>query len=803
MFDKLRQDLRYGLRSFLKTPGFTAIALLTIALSIGANSAVFSVVNAVLLRPLPFAEPDRLVWVWGSWPRGTEASVSAPDLLDYRADNKSFEHLAAFSTIPAPINLTGSGRPEQLYCVFATADFFDTLGVKPLVGRTFLPGEDQAGSEQVAVVSHGLWQRRFGSDPNLIGRTLTLNDKVYTVVGVMPQSFRFPQKAELWLPIPFNSPLVASRKAHFLRPVGRLKPGVQVEQAQADMNTIAARLEQQYPDSNKGWTVRLVPLHEHIVGPVRLVSLLLLIAVIFIMLIACANIANLLLSRAAARQKEMAMRAALGAGRGRLIRQLFTEGVLLALMGGALGLLLAFWGVGLINALDFTGFPRLEEVRPDYSMLAFTLLISLLMGIVFSLAPAMWVTKVDLNNSLKEGGGTVAGGGRHRISKVLVVIEVALSLVLLVGAGLLVKSFSRLLSVDPGFDAQNILTMRLQLPPAKYPERQQSSDFYRQLLQRLGGLPGVQSVGAVSELPLSGQRNDTYFTVEGRPTDPSAPKTVANIRRVTPDYFQTMGISLLKGAPFTERAAANTPYVSIINEQMARRYFPGEDPVGQRMVLDFGGKIPVEIIGVLEGVRHTALEFEPPVEMYVPFAQFPSSEMNVVVRTASDPVDLANAARETVWQLDKDQPISDVKTMERFVSDSVAPQRFVVYLFSFFAYGALLLAVIGIYGVISHSVTQRTNEIGIRMALGAQRSQIVKQVMGQGALLAIVGVVLGLAGAFALTRVMSSMLYQVSATDPAVFVAVPLLLAAVALLASYFPARRATKLDPMTALRHE
>ena len=799
----LRQDLIYALRSFRKNPGFTAIALLTIALSIGATSAVFSVVNAVLLRPLPFAEPDRLVWVWGSWEKGTEASVSAPDLLDYRAGNKSFDHLAAMSSIPAPINLTGSLQPEQIFGVFTTADFFDTLGVKPLLGRTFVAGEDQAGNEKVAVLSYGLWQRSFGSNPNVIGTRLTLSDLSYTVIGVMPQDFSFPKKVDIWAPLPFNSPMLASRKAHFLRPIGRLKAGVPIEQAEADMKTIAARLEQQYPETNKGWTVRMLPLHEHIVGSVRSVSFILLIAVIFIMLIACANIANLLLSRAAGRQKEMAMRAALGAGRQRLLRQLFTEGVFLSLIGGLFGLLLAFAAIKLIQGLDFTNFPRIEEVSLDYVVLGFTLLISLLMGIIFSLAPAIWVTKLDVHSSLKEGSGTVAGGGRHRIRKALVVSEIALTLVLLVGAGLLLKSLTRLLSVDPGFDSKNVLTMRLVLPPAKYREQQQTISFFQQLLPRIKSLPGVESAGAVSELPFSGQRNDCFFTVEGRPVDPNTPKATANIRRVTPDYFQTMGISLLKGIQFTERDVAGAPAVVIINEPMARRDFPGEDPIGKRMVLEFGGKIPVQIIGVMQGVRHTGLVWEPQAELYIPFAQIASNEMNVVIRTSSDPMALANAARESVWQLDKDQPVSNLKTMDRFVSESVALERFVVYLFGFFAYAALILAVVGIYGVIMHSVNQRTHEIGIRMALGAQRSQIVKLVMGQGALLAVIGIVIGLIGAFAVTRVLSSLLYKVSATDPVIFVAVPLLLVAVALIASYFPARTATKLNPITALREE
>ncbi|HEY0380182.1 MAG TPA: ABC transporter permease [Pyrinomonadaceae bacterium] len=804
----LAQDLRYAVRMLVKRPGFTAVAVLTLALGIGANTAIFSVVNAVLLRPLPFTEPDRLVYAEGADLRdGSKGgAISPPDFLDYREQNHVFERLAAF--MPQSFTVTGDGSAsERVNSALVSHGFFETLGVTPLPGgRAFLPEEEQDGRNTVAVLSYGLWQRRYGGDPKIVGKTITVNGQTATIVGVMPQGFEYPREAQLWSPIPFKGPETSQRRYHFLRAVGRLKPGVTLEQAQADINSIARRLEQQYPESNTNFSIGLTLLTEWTVGEMRPSLLVLLAAVGFVLLIACANVANLSLARGASRAREVAIRSALGASRGRVVRQLLTESVVTALLGGALGLLLAMWGVDLLVSLSPENLPRVKEVTTDWRVLGFTLLVSILTGILFGLFPALATSKTNLTETLKEGGRTGIGAGRQRLRGLLVVAEVALSLVLLVGAGLLIKSFLRLSNVDVGFKPTNVLSMQLSLAQVSYPEPRQRAAFYDQLVSRVESLPGVQAAGTVSELPLSGQENDTFFNIEGKPAAAfGSTENDANIRGISPAYFQALGVPLIKGRFFDGHDNLDAPKVAVVNESFARRYLPGEDPLGKRLIIDFGPEpFKAEIVGIVGSVRHSSLaQAEPSAEMYVSALQAPPYGTNLVVRAAGDPVQLTAAIRSEVQALDKDLPVYNVKTMEQHVSESAAQPRFRTLLLGIFAGVALVLASIGIYGVISYSVTQRTHEIGLRVALGAQAADVLKLVVWQGMKMALIGIAVGLAGAFVVTRVMSSFLFGVSATDPLTFAGVSLLLAVVSFLACYIPARRATKVDPMVALRYE
>jgi putative ABC transport system permease protein len=798
------QDLRYGLHTLLKNPAFASVAVLSLALGIGANTAIFSLVNGVLLRPLPVEEPDRLVWVWGKFSMGETARTSPPDFLDYRAQNQSFERFVAY--VESNVNLTGGAEPERLSGALVTADFFEAFGVRPELGRGFLPDEEQTTGAQVAVLSEGLWKRHFGGDPGVIGRTLTLDGKSRTIVGIMPARFTFPRNIDLWMPLPFLDGEMQVRRFHFLQVIGRLRPGVTLAGAQAETDTIAARLEQHYPDSNTGWSLRLTPFRDEVVGDIRSPLLVLLGAVGFVLLIACANVANLLLARSAARQREIAIRAAMGASRGRLARQLLTESVLLSLAGGALGLVLAVWGTDLLaanipdDALSYI--PGGVDFGVDGRVLAFTLGVSLLTGVIFGLAPALQGSHPNLNEALKEGGRSASeGAGRARLRNALVVTEVALSLVLLVGAGLLVKSFVRLREIDPGFDAGNLLTARLPLPLAKYEERAQRAAVVEQVLERVRALPGVRSAAAISQLPLSGQVGDTYFTVEGRPPDNPNDRPVAQFRNVSHDYFGAMKIPLLRGRAFVEREASAGEHVIIINDTMARQYFGADDPVGRRLFVDTGEVVPYEIVGIVGDVRQYGLAMEPLAEMYVPNTAL--WQANLVVRTAGDPLALVSGVRSAVLQVDEDQPLANVKTMDQYVSASTASNRFQTLLLATFAAVALLLAAVGIYGVVAYSVTQRTHEFGVRLALGAGSGDVLRLVLGHGMRLALIGVAVGTAAALALTRFAASLLFGVSATDPATFLGVAALLAVVTLAACYVPARRATKVDPMVALRYE
>ncbi len=804
------QDLRFGARMLVKTPGFTVVAVITLALGIGANSAIFSVVNTVLLRPLPYNDPDRLVMVWeddtkGGYPRDTPA---AGNYIDWRDQNQVFESMAAIAD--RSFNLTGVGEPERIEGRQVSASLFPLLGVEPQLGRVFLPEEDQPGASRVVIMSHGLWQRRFGSDNAIIGQSLNLNGESHTVVGVMPPSFQFPtRKDEMWVPIAFTSQEAANRGRHYLQVIARMKPGITPEQAQAEMTAIATRLQQQYPDSNTDLGAAVVPLHEHVAGAIKPALLVLLGAVGFVLLVACANVANLLLARAAARQKEIAVRVALGATRLRLIRQFLTESILLAVLGGGGGLLLSLWGVNLLKAFIPENISQARAITIDAKVLGFTILVSLLTGLIFGLAPATQASSFNLNETLKEGGRDSAAGGRgNRIRSLLVIAEVAVSLVLLVGAGLLINSFLRLRSVDPGFRAENLLTMEIVLPRLKYPDHARRTTFYNEMLSRVEALPGVKSASVTNWIPLVRQGDSIGVSIEGQP-DPGPSQRPSVVTRVVgPQYFSTMGIQLLHGRQFEEQDRTDTPAVAVISETMARRHWPGEDPIGKRITPGSPTSSDpnnwLTIVGVVKDVRQFELNAEPKPQMYLTYSQAGFfAPRHLIVSTNVEPLSLASTVRGIVWEIDKDQPVSNVGTMEDTLSESIARQRFSMLLLGIFATVALVLAAVGIYGVMSYSVAQRRHEIGIRMALGAQRSDVLKLAVGQGLKLLVVGVAVGITAALILTGVMTSLLFGISATDPTTFITIPLVLISVGIVASYVPARRATRVDPMVALRHE
>lgn len=808
LLSDFQYDLRFALRILLKNPGFTIVAVIALALGIGANTAIFSVVNTVLLRPLPYKDPERLVMVWEDasktgYPRDTPA---AGNYSDWRDQNQVFEGMAAFSD--ESFNLTGAGDPERLEGIRVSANLFPLLGVEPQVGRVFTAAEDQPNSQRVVLLSYGLWQRRFGGDPNIAGKPLTLNGESYVVVGVMPARFQFPTSDnQLWVPIAFTAQEAADREIKFLEVVARLKPGITLEQAQADMSTIAGRLQQQYPETNVDIGAAVTSLHEHLVGDIKPALLILLGAVGLVLLIACANVASLLLARAAVRQKEIAVRVALGARRLRLIRQFLTESLLLSTLGGVVGLAVAYIGLVLLKTFIPEDILQASEISIDLKVLGFTLFVSVATGLIFGLAPAIQALRFKQSETLKEGGRDAAtGGSGKRLRSLLVTAEVAISLVLLIAAGLLINSFVRLRNVDPGFRSDNLLTMRIAMPLSKYLDRPRRIGFYHDLLQRVQSLAGVRSVAITSNLPLYRQGNSMSVRIHGRPELPPAQQPVVVTRIVSPAYFDTMTIPVLNGRKFTDRDVDTTPRVALISETMARTFWPGEDPVGKRFGI---GEIEsdqswINIIGVVKDVRQLELTADPKPQAYLPYLQFGFFEpRDLVVKTDVDPVSLAATVRKAVWEIDKDQPVSNTQTMEAILADSIARQRFSMVLLAIFAGVALVLAGVGIYGVMSYSVAQRTREIGIRMALGAQTAAVLKLALAYGMKLVIIGVAIGLVAAFALTRLMSTLLFGVTATDPITFTLISLLLIGVAALASYIPARRATKVNPIIALRYE
>lgn len=806
--NKLIQDLRYGVRTLLRRPGFSVIAIATLAIGIGASTTIFTVVNAALLRGLPYRQPDRLYHLWERTPKQdfSKREFSYPDYQDYQQNNV-FDGLAGYTGGRAI--LSGSGEPESIPAPRVTANFFSVLGVDPIIGRTFQPGEDTPGTPKVTVLTYGLWQRRFGGDPNVIGQVVTINGESHTIVGILPPSFQFAMRpADLWLPYQPTESQLTRRFMHGTNLIGRLKDGVSPEQAQSELNIIAGRIEQQFNDSHASTTARLVPLHEEIVGTVRPILFVLLAAVGFVLLIACANVASLLLTRSLARQKEVGIRAALGASRWRVIRQLLTESLLLSLAGGLAGVAIAYWGVpGLVATLppnQLNALPFLKSLQIDLSILGFSFALSLLTGLIFGLAPALQSSRLDLNEVLKEGGRQTSGGAGHRLRSAMVVGEIALAVVLLVGAGLMMKSLLRLLQTNIGFNTENLLTMSVVLPPSKYTDTNPRVDFNTQLQERVRSLPGVVSAGTVDILPVNGG-NTTRFYIDGDPPPEPGKETESNVRVVNDNYFQTIGVPLLAGRMFDERDRADAPGVVIIGKTVADRMFGGRDPVGMRLRYSSIQAVPDTIVGVVGDVKITGLDEAIRPVLYYPYRQGAGNFANLVVRTNTDPTALAAAVRSEVRNLEPEAAILNVNTMDAMIAQTPASfmRRFPALMIGIFAGVALLLASIGIYGVVSYSVSQQIHHIGIRMALGAGPSDILKMVLKQGLVLALAGVALGVVAALGLMRLLTTLLYEVKTTDVGTFAIVTGTLFVVALLACYLPARRATKVDPLAALRCE
>jgi len=829
---KLLQDLRYAVRSMRKRPGFTSIAVMTLALGIGASTAIFTVVDAGLLRGLPYKSSESLYHIWESTPQKefAQREFSYPDYQDYQ-QNQVFEGIAAY-TGGGGI-MSGRGEPERVFAPSASANFFSLLGVEPFLGRTFQPGEDKQGAPRVTVLTYGMWQRRFGGDPNIVGQALTINGESYTVVGVLPASFQFAlRNADLWQPYQPTEAQLTRRFMHGTNLIGRLKPGVSAAQAQSELSVIAKRIEQEHNQSHAGTGVKLVPLQEQFVGQVRPILLVLLAAVGFVLLIACANVASLLLTRSLSRQKEVAIRSALGANRWRVVRQLLTESVLLSLVGGAVGLLIAYWGVDALVATlpdsQLNALPFLKSLRIDSNILAFSFGLSLLTGVVFGLAPAIQSSRPDLNEVLKEGGRSAAGGAKHRLRSVLVTTEIALAVVLLVGAGLMMKSLLKLLQSNIGFNPQNVLTMTVAVPPAKYDDATKQIAFYDRLKERVDSLPGVSGSGTVNVLPLQGG-NTTRFYVDGDPVPPPGQEIEANIRVVSESYFQTLGVPLIAGRMFDDRdqstlppvtaqdaraGTANTqatntqaaiPGVVIIGKTLADKVFAGRDPVGRRLAYRSAGVPPDLIVGVVGDVKIGGLDEALRPVLYFPFRRFPGVATSLAVRTSAEPTSLAAAIRNETRAVEPDVALFNVRPMEEVIGDSPAAfmRRFPALLIGIFAGVALLLASIGIYGVVSYSVSQQSHYIGVRMALGAQASDILKMILKQGLTLAFAGMAFGVVASLGLMRLLRSLLFEVQPTDVTTFALVLGTLFVVALLACYIPARRATKVDPLVALRYE
>ena len=810
--DSLVKDIRYGVRGLLQHPGFTVIVVITLGLGIGASTTIFSVVNSVVLRRLPYRTAERIVAIQEMNGEGKRTQVTSANFLDWRAQQTVFEHLAAIKQTTT--NLALSDSAERIEMAQTNANFFEVFGVRPQYGRLFMPQDEQAGHEPVVVVSDALWHRRFGSDPLLVGKPIILDDRSYTVIGITPPGFQYPDKTEVWRPplklVPELWPthdVTQTRGMGYLAVVGLLKPGVSLPQASGEMETITGRLRQQYPDTNNTRFNRVVSLHEHLVGDTSKLLWLLLGAVTFVLLIGCANVANLLLASGASRQKEMAIRTALGASRSRIVRQLFTESTILALAGGAIGLLMAFWGLAVVTTLLPGDFPRLNEIQIDWRVLGFTLAASVLTGVLFGLVPALQVSRPDVQETIRETGRGASGSHRQsRFRKALIVVEVALSVVLLAGAGLLFRSFMRLQAVDAGFKSEQVLTAKLTPSGLNFPNQAARGEFYNKVLQKLSTVPGVEDAGLINTLLL--ERGPTAsFRVEGRPLTTKDKWPSVNYRVVSPNYFRAMSIPVVHGRSYTDRDIEGAPLVMIVNQKLADEQFPGENPVGKR--INFGNtddkKQPVwfDIVGVVANTRSLELREEPTPELYFSLPQDVWPAMSLVIRSSIEPSSLAPSIRQAVNEVDKSVPVSSFRTMDHVVSESITQPRFNLFLLGLFSTVALILSAAGIYGVTAYTVTQRTHELGIRIALGAQVSDVLKMILGQGMAVIGVGLIIGLAAAFGLMHLLRSLLYGVGENDPLTFVAITGVLLFVALLACYIPARRATKVDPLEALRYE
>lgn len=811
----LLQDIRYALRQLIKTPGFTLIALATLALGIGANTAIFSVVNGVLLRPLPFHDPGKLVRVWHvppakSFPGMTRFSVSAANYIDWQKQNDVFEQMAIYSY--RGFTLTGSGKPERVDACAVSPEFFQTLAVEPMLGRALLPDEEQPGRSNVVVLSYRFWQEHFGSNRAVVGHDITIDGRNFLLAGVMPPNFRFPEFAQMWTPMAWTDTEKAVRGEHHYVVIARLKPGVGINQAQAEMNTISTRLEQLYPADDKGWGAVVVPLHDDMVSDVRPAMLVLLGAVACVLLIACVNVANLILAKGFSRQKEIAIRTALGASAARILRQVITESVLLSLVGGAVGLAYAPFGVRFIKAFLADKLPQSMDVGLDLRVLLFTAAISLLTGVLSGILPALRLARKNVSQTLKQGlGRTDTDATGHRTRNALVVSEVALSLVLLIGAGLLIRSFQRLHGVNPGFDSHGVLTASIEVAQKKFPEPADQARFFDQVLQRVRSLPSVVSAGVIDSIPLSGGSHQP-IAIEGRPVVAMSEQPEVDVRLISPGYMSAMRIPVLRGRDLNDTDVAGRPGAVLISESMAREFWPGEDAIGKHLTLTFFPGTSREIVGIVGDVKLDGLDqTRPAVALYASLAQLsvPSTggwrsfPMTLVVRTATSPAGVATAVSNAVHQLDPEMPLRDILTMDDVVATSLSQQRFDTLLLGAFAALALILAAIGIYSVLSYSVKRRVSEIGVRMALGARLSDVLRMVVIEGMKPTLLGLVIGVVAALAFGRVMSSLIYQIAPSDPLTFAAVAVLLMVVGFLATVVPAYRATRVNPMVALRDE
>ena len=806
--DTLKQDIKYAVRRLLKSPAFTAVALLTLALGIGANTAIFSVVHAVLLKPLPYADPGNIVSIF-HLSEGRRTTMSGPNFYDVTKLSKTLADAAAYTR--SRQILTGRGEPVRLDGAQVSASLFNLLGVRPLLGRPFRPEDNQPGNTRVAILSYNLWQQRFGGNPKVVGTTMTLDGVSHEIVGVMPQGFSFPAARMLWTPIAYSEDFTTKQRgAWYLQAIGRVRAGSTPEQSNAEVEAIARQLAQKYPDSNEGLAMGTLPLHEAMVGDIRKSFGLLLGAVGFVLLIACVNVANLLLARAASRENEMAVRAALGAARGRIIRQLLTESLILGAVGGALGLLVAVWGVEALLAMEPAGIPRLADVSVDPFVIAFTMGLSLLTGLLFGVVPAMQAARSGISSTLKEGGrGYMSSRGSARMRSALVIAEVALAVTLLAGAGLLIRSFGKLAAVDPGFKVAPALAFDLSLPDSRYEEEARQIAFFDQLIPKLRAIPGVESAAAVISLPLSGSSIVLTFEVAGRPPLPPSQEPAMQVRVATPEYFSTIGIPLKRGRLFSDDDRWGSTQVVVITEAAAKQYFPGEDPIGKRITLGWGrgpGKPSAggEVVGIIGDIKDEGLAEPDPPQIYLPYRQWPIASMSVVMKTAVPPTTVTEAARRAVYSIDGNLPVSNTRTLEQIVAKSISQPRFYMTLLAIFAGVAVALAAIGIFGVLSYAVAQRTREIGIRMALGAHQRTVLGLIVKEAMLMAAGGVLLGLLLAVPLTRwLVAKLLFETPANDPLTFFSVAGTLTLIAMLAAYVPARRATRVDPMIALRAE